>query len=205
MDKCPKREWSVYICEWVFSCLGRVLIAVILVDEWLCIRPPPLFRDCLFQTDKDSFFHPSFKPLFSLATTFTLLPLYEWRLSLRCRGTADSCPEELPLLCWAMGLKNGCFLSPMYKSVHNNIYWWALFKWIVFFCDTAHCVGTLFLYSVSSLSNEHFLKRKYTKSSTFESKPMKYNDENINQLTGDWLKWHDHDHFLTKHHMSDSK
>ena len=51
----------------------------------------------------------------SLSTTRTWLSSKECPLSFRCRCTAESCPEEVARLCWAICLWMGCLVSPMYS------------------------------------------------------------------------------------------
>ncbi len=60
--------------------------------------------------------------LSSLANMCTLLSLNECPFSFRCKLTSDAWPEELALLCCAICLWRGCFVSPTYKSeLHNRV------------------------------------------------------------------------------------
>ena len=86
-------------------------------------------------------FTPLSNPLSSPAKMFTLLELFS---SFRCKWTAESCPEELALLCAAIRLRRGCRASntlrqkqgktPGHKqsnvvlhcSMHNLVKTWSL-------------------------------------------------------------------------------
>lgn len=58
--------------------------------------------------------------LSSLPKTLTLLSWNEWPLSLRCRWTAESCPEELALLCRSMHLLE-CFSNVQVRAFFTSL------------------------------------------------------------------------------------
>lgn len=71
------------------SCLGRDLMAALLVADKWCRRPPPLFSDGNCSLTKMALFTPFSKHRSSLAKMCTLLSSYERPLTLRCRWIAE--------------------------------------------------------------------------------------------------------------------
>ena len=67
----------------------------------------------LFQLDIDGLLYSFLNHLSCLSSTCTFSSSKECPFSSKCKWTAESCLEELPLWCWAICLWRGCLFSLM--------------------------------------------------------------------------------------------